>query len=129
LNAQPSEQNTELVRHVNEVTFARHRWQFATPDYYIPKANVPFRSTLIVGYYTFKPIFILNPIVIDSELERNQNLTQLEQLRNLEQRSSCQSNFQQHEKIGGNNSGPCCCTTNTTISSNCLVECTCHENN
>jgi hypothetical protein len=52
--------------------------------YYIPRAIVPSRSMLIVGYYTFEPVPILNPTKIDLELECNQLLTWLEQLYNLE---------------------------------------------
>ncbi len=78
MNAQSNEQNTKLVRRADEVTFAGRRWQFATPNYYIPKTIAPFRSTLVVGYYTSKPIIILNPTIVNLELERNQILTWLE---------------------------------------------------
>jgi hypothetical protein len=71
-------------------------WQFATPNYHIPKATIPLGSSLIVGYYIFGPIPVLNPITIGSRLEHNQLLNQVEQLRNLEQRPSHQSNFQPH---------------------------------
>jgi len=50
---------------------------------------------LIVGYYTFEPVPILNPTKIDLELECNQLLTWLEQLYNLEWRPSHRSGFQQ----------------------------------
>jgi hypothetical protein len=65
LNEQSGEQNTKPIRHANEVTFVGHRWQFATPDYYIPRTITPFQSTLVVGYYTSKPIIILNPTTIN----------------------------------------------------------------
>jgi hypothetical protein len=44
------------------------------------------QSTSVVGYYTFELVLSLNPTTIDSELERTQLLTWLEQLHNLEQR-------------------------------------------
>jgi hypothetical protein len=66
-----------------------------TPNYYIPRAIVPFQSTLIVGYYTFELVPILNPIATNSELEHNQLLIRLEQLRNLERKPSHKSGFQQ----------------------------------
>jgi hypothetical protein len=56
---------------------------------------MPFQSTLFVGYYTSKPILVLNPIIVNSKLEHNQLLTWLEQLCNLEQRPSHKSGFQQ----------------------------------
>jgi hypothetical protein len=46
-----------------------------TPDYYIHSVTTPFWLAPVVGYYTFKPIPILNPIVVDFELEHNQFLT------------------------------------------------------
>jgi hypothetical protein len=49
---------------------------------------MPFRSTPVVGYYTFKSVPILNLTITNSELEHNQLLPQLEQLSNLEQRPS-----------------------------------------
>jgi hypothetical protein len=39
---------------------------------------------MVVGYYTFEPIRILNPTTIDSKLECSLFLTQLEQLHHLE---------------------------------------------
>jgi hypothetical protein len=42
--------------HANEVTFVGQKWQSMTCSYYIPRAIVPFWSTLVVGYYTSKPI-------------------------------------------------------------------------
>jgi hypothetical protein len=71
LNAQLSEQNTKLVQHANEVTIARKRWKSITPNYYIPKATMPFQSTLVVGSYTFEMVFVLNPIITFSKLEHN----------------------------------------------------------
>jgi hypothetical protein len=67
-------QNIELVQHANEVTFVGQIWQFVTPNYYIPRAFVPIQSTLIVGYYTFELVPILNPIATNSELKHNQLL-------------------------------------------------------
>jgi hypothetical protein len=66
--------DTILVRHANEITFVAQRWQFATPSYYIPKVVVPFQSTLIVRYNTFEPVRVLNSIVKNSKLGRNQLL-------------------------------------------------------
>ncbi len=83
LNAQPNGQNTSPIQHANEVTYIEQRWQFVTPNYYIPKVIIPSRSTLIVGYYTFEPILILSPIVANSNLEHHQLLNRLEQLCNL----------------------------------------------
>jgi hypothetical protein len=70
-NAQSSGQNTEPIRHTNEVTFARQRWQSVAFNYYIPKTTMPSWSTPIVGYYTFEPIPILNSIATDSKVEHN----------------------------------------------------------
>jgi hypothetical protein len=50
---------------------------------------MPFQLTSIVGYYTSKPIPILNPVIENSKLIRNQLLTWFEQLCNLEQRPCC----------------------------------------
>jgi hypothetical protein len=58
----------------------------ATPSYYIPKAIVTSILTLVVGYYTSKPVPILNPTAI----------YWLEQLCNLEQKPSHRFSFQQH---------------------------------
>jgi hypothetical protein len=88
-------QNIELVRHADEVTSIGQRWQSTTSDYYIPITTMPSQSTLVVGYYTLKLVPILNPIIIDSKLERNQLLTQLEQLCNLERRPSHRYGSQQ----------------------------------
>jgi len=44
------------------------------PDYYIPKAIVPTQSVPIIGYYTSKRLFILNPTTTNSKLEHNQLL-------------------------------------------------------
>ncbi len=66
-----------------------------TPNYYIPKTNVPFQSTLVVGYSTYEPVLVLNPNATYSKLECNQLLTQLEQLCNLERRPSHRSSSQQ----------------------------------
>jgi hypothetical protein len=49
LNAQLDGQNNKPIQHADEITSARQKWQFATPSYYIPKAIVPSRLTLIVG--------------------------------------------------------------------------------
>jgi len=62
------------IQHANEVTFVNHKWQSTTPSYQIPKATIPLRSSLIVGYYTSGPVRALNPIIIDSKLEHNQLL-------------------------------------------------------
>jgi hypothetical protein len=56
---------------------------------------MPSRSALVVGYYTLDYVPILNPTIVDLELERNQLLTQLEHLCNLEQRPSHRSSSQQ----------------------------------
>jgi hypothetical protein len=56
---------------------------------------MPFQSTPVVGYYTFKPILVLNLVIANSKLECNQLLTRLEQLCNLEQRPSHRLGFQQ----------------------------------
>ncbi len=56
---------------------------------------MPSQSALIVGYYTLEPIPILNPAVADSEFERNQLLTQLEHLCNLERAPSHRPSYQQ----------------------------------
>ncbi len=82
-NAQPNGQYTTLVQHANEITSIAQRWQSTTLGYYIPRNTIPTWSTLVVGYYTSEPIPILNPTVVDLELERNQLLNQLEQLKNL----------------------------------------------
>jgi hypothetical protein len=39
-------------------------------DYHIPRVIMPFWSALIVGYYTFEPVLVLNPIATHLELER-----------------------------------------------------------
>jgi hypothetical protein len=88
--------DTACIQHANEITFVSHKWQSTTPNYHIPKVNIPLGSSLIVGYYTFGPIPILNPITIDSKLEHNQLLNHMEQLRILEQRPSHQSSSQLH---------------------------------
>jgi hypothetical protein len=66
--------NTTPIWHANEITSTTQKWQSTTPSYYIPKAIVPSRSTLVVGYYTFEPIPVLNPIATNSKLECNQLL-------------------------------------------------------
>jgi hypothetical protein len=38
------------------------------PSYYISITIIPTQSTLIVGYYTSKPLLILNPTAMDLEL-------------------------------------------------------------
>jgi hypothetical protein len=43
-----------------------------------PRAIMPSRLALVVGYYTSESVPILNPIVVDSKLECNQLLIQLE---------------------------------------------------
>ncbi len=98
-NAQPSEQNIKHVQHVDEVTSIGHKWQSATPSYYMPKTITHVQLTPIIGYYTFDPIFILNQNVVDLQLERNQFLNRLEQLRKLEQRPSHWSSFQHHVEL------------------------------
>jgi hypothetical protein len=98
LNAQLDEENTEPIWHANEIISTRHKWQFVTHGYYIPKAIVPSWSSLVARYYTHEPIHVLNPIVAYSKLEHNLLLNQLEQLHNLEQRPSHLSNYQQHVK-------------------------------
>jgi hypothetical protein len=55
-----------------------------------------FESSKGLGSASFEPILVLTPTIADSKLERNQFLTQLEQLHNLEQKPSHQLNFQQH---------------------------------
>jgi len=74
LNAQLSGHHTTHVPNANEITFVGQQWQSITPRYYIPKAIIPSRLALIVGYYIFKPIAILNPTTIYSKLECNQLL-------------------------------------------------------
>ncbi len=59
LNAQLGEQNIELIRHANDVTFTCQKWQFATLGYYIPKAIVAFQLAPVIGYLTFELIFVL----------------------------------------------------------------------
>ncbi len=80
--------NTTLVQHAHEVTSTAQKWHSVTPGYYIPRVVILFRLTSIVGCYTYEPIHVLNPTITDLELECNQLLNQLEQLRNLEQRPS-----------------------------------------
>ncbi len=70
-----------------------------TLGYYIPKTIAPFQLALVVGHYTFELNHILNPNATNSKLECNQLLTQLKQLRNLEQRPSHRSGFQQPEEL------------------------------
>jgi hypothetical protein len=94
LNAQRSGQNIKHVQHVDEVIFARHKWQSVTPNYYIPRTIVLARSILVVGYYTFELVFILNPTITNSNLVDNKYLTWLEQLHNLEQKPSHRFDFQ-----------------------------------
>jgi hypothetical protein len=48
--------HTTLVQHVDEVTFTCQRWQFITTSYYIPRTIIPSQSSIVVGYYVFKPI-------------------------------------------------------------------------
>jgi hypothetical protein len=49
---------------------------------------MPFQLTFVLGYYTLELVPILNPTAVDLELERNQLLTQLKHLCNLERRPS-----------------------------------------
>jgi hypothetical protein len=49
---------------------------------------MPPLSVLVVDYYTFELVFILNPTITNSNLVHNQYLTWLEQLHNLEQKPS-----------------------------------------
>jgi hypothetical protein len=60
---------------------------------------MPFRSTLVIHYYTFKHVPNLNPTTIDLKLEHNQFLTRLEQLHNLEQRPSHRFGSQQPKTL------------------------------
>ncbi len=94
-NAQLSGQIIKHVRHADERTSAKQKWQYMTPGYYIPKTNMPFQSTLVVGYYISKLVPVLNPNATYSKLECNQLLTHLEQLRNLERRPSHRFGSQQ----------------------------------
>jgi hypothetical protein len=86
---------------------------------------MPSRSTLVVGYYTLELVPILNPTIIDLELEGNQLLTQLEHLCNLERRPSHRSSSQQLIKLVEVVTA-LVVIQQTTTSSNCLAECTYH---
>jgi hypothetical protein len=70
-----------------------------TPNYYIPKTTVLYQLALVVHYYTFEPVPILNPTSLDLELECNQFLTWLEQLHNLERRPSHRYGSQQPKEL------------------------------
>jgi hypothetical protein len=62
LNSQPCGQHIAFVQNIDEVISIGQKWQFATLNYYIPKAIVvPSQLKPITRYYTFKPIFALNP--------------------------------------------------------------------
>jgi hypothetical protein len=82
------------IQHANEVTFTTQMWHSITHGYYIPKVFVPSWLTLVVAYYTYELVFVLNPITTYSKLDYNQLLNRLEQLHNLEQRPSHQSSSQ-----------------------------------
>jgi hypothetical protein len=58
------------------------------------KVVIPSRLALVVAYYTYELVFVLNPMTTYSELEYNPLLNQLEHLHNLKQRPSHHSSSQ-----------------------------------